>query len=81
MSKIVQRDKRREQFSNSAGQEVNTSSEYEQVRIQLPSTARYNLRGRVYGSFCNCHTQVTSADFDYDQENCYVIVLMIISHV
>ncbi|XP_062399608.1 G kinase-anchoring protein 1 isoform X2 [Sardina pilchardus] len=30
VSKIVQRDKRREQFSNSAGQEVNTSSEYEQ---------------------------------------------------
>ncbi|XP_031426916.1 G kinase-anchoring protein 1 isoform X2 [Clupea harengus] len=27
--KIVQRDKRREQFSSSAGQEVNTSSEYE----------------------------------------------------
>ncbi|XP_048099223.1 G kinase-anchoring protein 1 isoform X2 [Alosa alosa] len=30
VSRIVQRDKRREQFSNSAGQEVNTSSEYEQ---------------------------------------------------
>ncbi|XP_063051169.1 G kinase-anchoring protein 1 isoform X2 [Engraulis encrasicolus] len=29
VSQIVQRDKRREQFSNSAGQEVNTSSEYE----------------------------------------------------
>ncbi|KAL2092110.1 hypothetical protein ACEWY4_011908 [Coilia grayii] len=29
VSQIVQRDKRREQFSNSTGQEVNTSSEYE----------------------------------------------------
>lgn len=32
VSKIVQRDKRREQYSNSAGHEVNTSSEQEQVR-------------------------------------------------
>lgn len=32
VSRIVQHDKRREQFSNSAGHEVNTSSEQEQVR-------------------------------------------------
>ncbi len=32
VSQIVQRDKRREQFSNSTGHEVNTSSEQEQVR-------------------------------------------------
>lgn len=32
VSKIIQRDKRREQYSSSAGHEVNTSSEQEQVR-------------------------------------------------
>lgn len=33
VSRIVQRDKRIEQYSNSAGHEVNTSSEQEQVRL------------------------------------------------
>ncbi len=32
VSQIVQRDKHREQYSNSAGHEVNNSSEQEQVR-------------------------------------------------
>lgn len=33
VSRIVQCDKRRKQYSNSAGHEVNTSSEQEQVRL------------------------------------------------
>lgn len=43
VSRIVQRDKRREQFSSSAGHEVNTSSEQEQEQDVRTEQLKYEL--------------------------------------